>query len=145
MKLHRRAFTLGMVMNPKKLVAVPSSMTICRAMLSLDCGACSSYNDSLGLEIMVHRQGLHPDGANSTVQTSKSISQPLTTLRYFPTRKNNCYSIPSDAQGARFWSGPNFTMETMTTSSPRQPSIFSSTATTGQQSLLPATVRGYSR
>lgn len=69
-------------------------------MLSLDCGVISSYNDSLGLE-WTPDDGYIQTGLIATVQNSKSISPPLTTLRYFPTRKKNCYSIPSDAQGRK--------------------------------------------
>ncbi|XP_024198033.1 uncharacterized protein At1g24485 [Rosa chinensis] len=68
--------------------------------LSIDCGSSDSYTDK-NLINWVGDDAFVQNGKSQVVQIPNGVSQEMSTLRVFTTRKKNCYSIDAE-KGAQF-------------------------------------------
>ncbi|KAF3776346.1 putative LRR receptor-like serine/threonine-protein kinase [Nymphaea thermarum] len=77
--------------NLRQLLSVP---------LNVDCGTTGETAGYLNMTWVGDEQYVK-SGQSATVRIDNSLIVPLTTLRYFPLRKKNCYSFPGVGQGLR--------------------------------------------
>ncbi|CAN6442436.1 unnamed protein product [Victoria cruziana] len=68
--------------------------------VSVDCGTTGKGKGYLGFTWVGDEQYV-PSGQSATVRIDDSLMAPLTTLRYFPAGKKNCYSFPGVGQGIK--------------------------------------------
>ncbi|KAF3782192.1 putative LRR receptor-like serine/threonine-protein kinase [Nymphaea thermarum] len=68
--------------------------------VNVDCGTTGKNKGYLGLTWVGDEQYV-PSGQSTTVKIDDSLIAPLTTLRYFPSGKKNCYSFPGVGQGIK--------------------------------------------
>ncbi|WRX32955.1 Malectin-like domain - like 10 [Theobroma cacao] len=74
------------------LIIAASAFSTLNADLSIDCGESDIYADDYSMG-WVGDENYIQHGEAVVVQSSKSVSQAMTTLRVFTDRKKNCYSI----------------------------------------------------
>lgn len=70
------------------------------AVLSIDCGSSDSYTDENSIK-WVGDDAFVKNGKSQVVQIPNGVSNVMSTLRVFSTRKKNCYSIDAE-KGAQF-------------------------------------------
>ncbi|KAL6200068.1 hypothetical protein ACLB2K_029850 [Fragaria x ananassa] len=68
--------------------------------LSIDCGSSESFTDKNSIK-WVGDDDFIQNGKSQMVQIPNGVSQEMSTLRVFTTRKKNCYSIDAE-KGAQF-------------------------------------------
>ncbi|KAK2987720.1 hypothetical protein RJ640_015385 [Escallonia rubra] len=67
-----------------------------RLAYNIDCGSDSDVSTDENFGIWMGDNLFMQNGVTRVVQSSKSISHVMDTLRFFTTRKKNCYSIKAD-------------------------------------------------